>query len=83
MKLTEKQKGFLNYLKDYFSREGQAPSLRVAAAELGVSHTAVAQLQTQYAPEVISEPVQPREMVTPEQLYSPAVAQEEQTMALA
>ena len=47
MRLTEKQKRLLNYLKDYVSREGQAPSLRVAAAELGVSHTAVAQLLAQ------------------------------------
>jgi hypothetical protein len=47
--------------------------------------SAVSQLQAQYAPEMVSEPVQPevREMVTPEQLYNPAVAEEEQTVALA
>lgn len=47
MKLTEKQEGFLDYLKEYFGREGRAPSLRGAAADLGVSHTAVAQLLAQ------------------------------------
>jgi len=47
MKLTEKQEGFLGYLKEYFGREGRAPSLRGAAADLGVSHTAVAQLLAQ------------------------------------
>ena len=47
MRLTEKQERFLNYLRDYVSREGQAPSLRGAAADLGVSHTAVAQLLAQ------------------------------------
>ena len=47
MKLTEKQKSFLDYLKEYFSREGGAPSLRRAAADLGVSHTAIAQLLAQ------------------------------------
>jgi len=47
MKLTMKQNDFLGYLKEYFRREGRAPSLRRAAADLGVSHTAVAQLLTQ------------------------------------
>lgn len=47
MELTTKQSEFLGYLKEYFRREGRAPSLRGAAAELGVSHTAVAQLLTQ------------------------------------
>ncbi len=47
MRLTEKQKDFFDYLKEYFGREGRAPSLRVAAADLGVSHTAVAQLLAQ------------------------------------
>lgn len=47
MKLTEKQKSFLDYLKEYFAREGGAPSLRRAAADLGVSHTAIAQLLAQ------------------------------------
>ena len=47
MNLTPKQSEFLNYLKTYVSREGRTPSLRMAAADLGVSHTAVAQLLTQ------------------------------------
>ncbi|MEE4164995.1 MAG: transcriptional repressor LexA [Desulfocapsaceae bacterium] len=47
MNLTKKQQRFLDYLKNHFSREGQAPSLRAAAADLGVSHTAVAQLLAQ------------------------------------
>ncbi len=47
MNLTEKQKSFLDYLKEYVSREGGAPSLRRAAADLGVSHNAVAQLLAQ------------------------------------
>ena len=45
--LTSKQKEFLAYLERKISRFGHAPSLRQAAADLGVSHTAVAQsLQT-------------------------------------
>ena len=47
MKLTAKQKDFLGYLQDYLEHEGKAPSLRTAAADLGISHTAVAQLLAQ------------------------------------
>ena len=47
MDLTAKQNNFLNYLRDYVSREGKTPSLRAAATELGISHTAVAQLLAQ------------------------------------
>ena len=45
--------------------------------------TAVSQLQAQYAPELMPAQPEVRQMVTPEQLYSPAVAQEEQTVAIA
>ena len=43
-KLTDKQQHFLAYLQRKITTEGQAPSLREAAADLGVSHAAVAQL---------------------------------------
>jgi repressor LexA len=41
--LTPKQKNFLAYLQQKIVRTGQAPSLRQAASDLGVSHAAVAQ----------------------------------------
>lgn len=47
MKLTEKQQFFLSYLKKQIDRDGRIPSLRQAATDLGVSHTAVAQLLAQ------------------------------------
>ena len=43
-RLTDRQRHFLDYLRHKISTEGQAPSLREAAADLGVSHAAVAQL---------------------------------------
>ena len=42
-KLTDKQQHFLDYLQHKITSDGQAPSLREAAADLGVSHAAVAQ----------------------------------------
>jgi repressor LexA len=42
--LTLKQQHFLEYLKAGVARSGNSPSLRQAAADLGVSHAAVAQL---------------------------------------
>ena len=42
-KLTSKQTVLLDYLQREISREGQPPSLRQAAADLGISHAAVAQ----------------------------------------
>ena len=44
MELTEKQEFFLEYLKNRIAADGRAPSLREAADDLGVSHTAVAQM---------------------------------------
>lgn len=44
MGLTEKQQAFFTYLKNKLDGDGKAPSLREAAADLGVSHTAIAQL---------------------------------------
>jgi repressor LexA len=41
---TTKQKRLLDYLQNAIERHGQIPSLRHAAAELGVSHAAVAQM---------------------------------------
>ena len=42
--LTSKQQQFLSYLERQIHRTGQAPSLRQAAADLGVSHAAVSQM---------------------------------------
>jgi repressor LexA len=42
--LTPKQRHLLEYLKAGVARYGNSPSLRQAAADLGVSHAAVAQL---------------------------------------
>lgn len=44
MGLTKKQHQFLQYLKDRLAEDGRAPSLRQAATDMGVSHTAVAQM---------------------------------------
>lgn len=43
-RLTAKQQRFLEYLQREIMNSGEAPSLRRAARELGVSHTAVAQI---------------------------------------
>lgn len=42
--LTAKQQHFYAYLERFMSRNGQAPSLRQAAADMGVSHGAVSQM---------------------------------------
>ena len=42
--LTPKQQRFYNYLENAISRDGQTPSLRQAAADMGVSHGAISQL---------------------------------------
>jgi repressor LexA len=42
--LTAKQQRVLNYLRHEITTSGQAPSLRQAAADLGVSHAAIAQI---------------------------------------
>lgn len=47
MELTEKQQQFLDYLMGRIDEDGRIPSLRQAAGDLGVSHTAVAQLMNQ------------------------------------
>lgn len=47
MELTDKQREFYEYLKRCRQDAGNLPSLRRAAGELGVSHTAVAQLLAQ------------------------------------
>jgi len=47
MELTEKQGFFLSYLAERIAEDGRAPSLRQAAFDMGVSHTAVAQLMAQ------------------------------------
>jgi len=44
MELTEKQEYFFSYLKEKIAVDGRAPSLRQAAHDMGVSHTAVAQM---------------------------------------
>lgn len=44
LQLTAKQQQFLSYLKREITRTGKAPSLRQAAADMGVSHAAVSQL---------------------------------------
>ncbi len=47
MDLTQKQKQLFDYLRNALQRDGQTPSLRQSAADMGVSHNAVAQLITQ------------------------------------
>lgn len=47
MVLTTKQQQFLDYLTERMDEDGRIPTLRQAAVDLGVSHTAVAQLITQ------------------------------------
>ena len=47
MDLTERQQHFFSYLKKAIEGSGRVPSLRQAAVDLGVSHTAVAQLLAQ------------------------------------
>ncbi len=42
--LTPKQQRFYRYLEEAIRRDGQTPSLRQAAADLGVSHGAISQL---------------------------------------
>jgi repressor LexA len=42
--LTAKQQRVLDYLQHEITTNGQVPSLRQAAAELGVSHAAIAQI---------------------------------------
>ena len=42
--LTVKQQRVLDYLRHEITTNGQAPSLRQAAADLGVSHAAIAQI---------------------------------------
>jgi repressor LexA len=44
MGLTEKQHRFLQYLTEKLTEDGRTPSLRQAATDMGVSHTAVAQM---------------------------------------
>lgn len=44
MELTKRQKRFYDYLAERITEDGRAPSLREAAADMGVSHNAVAQL---------------------------------------
>ncbi len=44
MELTDKQDQFLQYLKERIEEDGRAPSLRQAAQDMGISHTAVAQI---------------------------------------
>lgn len=47
MELTEKQNQFFDYLTDRMDEDGRIPTLRQAAVDMGVSHTAVAQLMNQ------------------------------------
>jgi repressor LexA len=44
VRLTLKQQRVLDYLQREIANNGQAPSLRQTAADLGVSHTAIAQI---------------------------------------
>ncbi len=47
MELTAKQREFFDYLKEKMADNERIPTLRQAAFDLGVSHTAVAQLMNQ------------------------------------
>ena len=42
--LTPKQQKYLDYLESQITRTGKSPSLRQAAAKMGVSHAAISQL---------------------------------------
>jgi repressor LexA len=44
LKLTRKQQRLLEYLQQKIAADGSAPSLREAAADLGVSHAAIARI---------------------------------------
>lgn len=44
MELTARQQKFLEYLQKKIARNGKVPSLRKAAEQLGVTHSAVAQM---------------------------------------
>ena len=44
LSLTPKQQRVLDYLQQEIASNGQAPSLRQAATDLGVSHAAIAQI---------------------------------------
>ena len=44
LSLTPKQQRVLDYLQHEIASNGQAPSLRRAATDLGVSHAAIAQI---------------------------------------
>lgn len=44
MELTQKQRQMLVYLNEQMQKQGSIPSLRQAAIDLGISHTAVAQM---------------------------------------
>jgi len=44
LELTPRQQSFLIYLEEQISRTGKTPSLRRAAADMNVSHTAISQL---------------------------------------
>lgn len=44
MELTDRQDLFLQYLKERIEEDGRAPSLRRAARDMEISHTAVAQM---------------------------------------
>ncbi len=44
IELTEAQQRLYDYLAEFLARDGKTPSLRQTAADMGVSHTAVAQL---------------------------------------
>ena len=44
LQLTPRQEEFLRYMEKKIEQTGKAPSLRQAAAEMGVSHAAVSQL---------------------------------------
>ncbi len=47
MELTKKQQRLFAYLSEKLAEDGRAPSLRQTALDMGVSHTAVAQLLAQ------------------------------------
>ena len=44
MELTQKQKNLLLYIIDYKQQHQETPSLRQCAADMGVTHAAIAQL---------------------------------------
>ncbi len=73
--LTEKQHKLFEYLKQETRETGMAPSLRTTAAELDISHTAVAQtLKTLEEKKYIRRQGRYSRTIGPDQPHNPSIA---------